>query len=89
MVLTAAVEGPADEAVLKRVIEHLGAGLGDVYGKRGKSHLLLRLRSYNQAACFSPWLVLVDLNSDADCAPTFRAALLPSVDTQNRPYMDT
>jgi len=48
-----------------------------VYGKNGKAHLRQRLNGYNQAAHFNPWLVLVDLDHEADCAPLFRAAWLP------------
>jgi len=48
-----------------------------VYGKDGKQKLLERLRGYNNAARFSPWLVLVDLDRDAECAPPFVAARLP------------
>ena len=55
----------------------LGLVAGPVYGKRGKPHLLRRLDGYNQAAMQSPWLVLVDLDRDGDCAPTCREQWLP------------
>jgi len=74
---SAAVEGPTDEAVLRRVVEHLGAILSPVYGKMGKLMLLRQLNSYNHAAQFRPWIVLVDLDRDADCAPPVRARWLP------------
>ena len=77
IIFSAAVEGPTDEAVLRRVIEHHGATLGTVYGKAGKSALLRQLRGYNQAAGMQPWIVLVDLDHDADCAPPARARWLP------------
>jgi hypothetical protein len=73
---SAAVEGPTDEAVLRRIVEHLGATLGAVYGKTGKATLLKQLRSYNQAAQFWPWIVLVDLDQDAECAPPARVEWL-------------
>ncbi len=69
IIFSAAVEGPIDEVVLRRVVEHCGAGLGAVYGKSGKSTLLRNLHGYNRAAHFQPWIVLVDLDRDADCAP--------------------
>jgi len=76
VVIMAAVEGTVDEAVVQRLIEHIGAVIGPVYGRRGKDHLRKSLGGYNQAARFAPWLVLMDLNSDAECAPALRAALL-------------
>lgn len=78
---SAAVEGPTDEAVLRRVVEHLGATLGPVYGKTGKATLLRQLHSYNQAAQFWPWIVLVDLDRDAECAPPARTQWLPTTAT--------
>lgn len=70
------VEGDADEVVLRRVLAHVGLKCGAVYGKRGKSHVLERLPSYNQAAKLWPWVVVVDLNQDAPCAPDFVRAYL-------------
>jgi hypothetical protein len=78
VVISGAVEGIVDEAVLRRLVQHMGAKPGSVYGKNGKTHLQQRLAGYNQAARFSPWLVLVDLDHDADCAPPFRLAWLPN-----------
>ena len=66
-----AVEGDSDEAVIRRVLDHVGLPCGPVYGKQGKGYLFARLPNYNQAAQFSPWLVVVDLNQDAQCAPDF------------------
>jgi len=77
VIISGAVEGLLDEAVLKRMISHVGGLPGVVYGKAGKASLLKRLAGYNQAAVHSPWMVLVDLDQDAECAPPFRYALLP------------
>lgn len=77
VVITGAVEGDLDEAVLRRLVDHIGATPGPVYGRHGKANLRQRLSSYNQAAHLSPWVVLVDLNHDADCAPPFRQSWLP------------
>ena len=52
IVFSATVEGATDEAVLRRVVEHLGATLGPVYGKTGKASLLKQLHSYNQGCAF-------------------------------------
>jgi len=72
------VEGITDEAVVRRILEHVGLTCGVVYGKGGKGALLGRLPNCNQAARFAPWLVVVDLDQDADCAPPFVRSVLPN-----------
>lgn len=64
-----------DEAVVRRLAVHVGAGVGPVYGKRGKPDVLARLAGYNRAAAHAPWLVLLDLDESA-CAPLLRAQVL-------------
>lgn len=81
--LSAAVEGVVDEAVLKRLAADASLALGSVYGRRGKSHLLRQLAEYNNAARYGHWLVLLDLDHDADCAPDLAARCLP----QPAPHM--
>lgn len=61
------VEGPTDEPVAKKLLEHVGLEVGTIYGRKGKPHLLERVPIYNQAAHFTPWFVLVDLDMDAQC----------------------
>lgn len=51
--------------------------LGDVFGLKGKDSLDQRLVGYNNAARFSPWLVVRDLDSDAPCASALVQRLLP------------
>jgi len=70
------VEGITDEVVVRCLFEHAGLACGTVYGKRGKALLLERLPNYNQAARFTPWLVVVDLDQDAECAPPFVQSIL-------------
>jgi hypothetical protein len=76
-VVNGAVEGPVDEAVARRLLFSVGASPGTIYGKNGKQHVLGRLAGFNNAARLSPWLVIVDLDTDADCAPTVRGRWLP------------
>lgn len=76
-VINGAVEGIVDEAVFRRIVRAAKGEPGVVYGKNGKQDLLQRLPGYNKAARWSPWLVLVDLDDDEDCAPLFLAAALP------------
>lgn len=75
--VTAAVEGDIDETVVRRVLEHAGFNLGTVHGRLGKARLLTSLPGYNSAARHAPWIVLVDLDRDCDCAPTCIRQWLP------------
>lgn len=75
--ISAAVEGPTDEAVVTKIIFHIGAQPGPMYGKQGKPHLKAKIGGYNNAARHAPWLVVVDLDDDADCAPPLRNQWLP------------
>ena len=77
VVIHGAVEGVVDEAVLRRLVKEIGAISGPIYGKNGKSFLLQKLSAYNQAARFSPWIILIDLDDDDDCAPPFMKPHLP------------
>lgn len=61
------VEGKTDEFVARRLLEHVGLGVGTVYGLNGKADILMRLSGYNQAARFAPWFVLVDLDNNQPC----------------------
>jgi hypothetical protein len=69
--VSAAVEGLVDEAVVRRLIIEAGGYPGTIYGKRGKPFLRQTIAGYNNAARHSPWVVLVDLDHDAECAPPF------------------
>ena len=68
-VVTGAVEGDLDEALLRRILSGVGISLGTVYGRKGKRFLLEAIRGFNNAAQYSPRVVLVDLDRDCDCAP--------------------
>lgn len=77
VVISAAVEGIVDEAVIHRLVKHAGAIPGIIYGKHGKQDIRLKIQGYNGAAQRTPWIVLVDLDNDADCAPILHATWLP------------
>ena len=77
IILTAAVEGDLDEIVLRHLVAEAGLALGTVYGKTGKSQLRDRIHDYNNAARFTPWIVLVDLDREADSACLMRRSWLP------------
>lgn len=69
--LSGAVEGPLDQAVFERLAKVSKAEVRSLYVTGGKPGLLRRLRGFNAAARHAPWLVLVDLDHDTDCAPPF------------------
>jgi len=77
--ISAAVEGIIDEAVVRRLIEDAGRSVGAVYGREGKPALRRKIRGYNKAAHRLPWIVLVDLDSETECAPALQNEWLPSV----------
>lgn len=78
VVISAAVEGIVDEAVVRKLITSLGGQPGPVYGKNGKSALRTRINGFNNAARHAPWMVLVDLDGEQDCAPPLRESWLPA-----------
>jgi len=78
LVISAAVEGSVDEAVIRRLIGYVGLTPGPIYGKKGKDDLRKKIRAYNLAAQHAPWVILVDLDNDADCAPALCQAWLPN-----------
>lgn len=77
VVVTAAVEGPTDEAIVGSLLAHVGARTGPVHGKNGKAHLRKNIQGYANAARHAPWLVLVDLDRDAECAVPLRHEWVP------------
>ena|SRR5579863_10304164 len=78
------VEGATDEPVARRLLEHVGLVAGIVYGSRGKGLLLKRLPGYNQAARFTPWFVMIDLDNDATCVSDALRIWLPNPETNMR-----
>jgi hypothetical protein len=82
-VVTVAVEGTADVAVVQRVLESVPLALGGVYVLNGKGRLDQRIADYNHASRYTRWLVLRDLDQDAACAPALVQRLLP----QPAPHM--
>jgi hypothetical protein len=68
--ISAAVEGIVDRAVVERLAIESGVSVYSFHGMMGKQFLKKRLQAFNNAARFSPWLVLVDLDR-CNCAPAF------------------
>jgi hypothetical protein len=78
VIVALAGEGPTDVAAARRLVEHAGHSVHREFSLAGKSQLDRRLTGFNNAARFSPWLVLRDLDHDAACAPELIAQLLPN-----------
>ena len=76
--VSGAVEGPSDEAVLRRVVDHVGALMHRVQVQNGKANLRRALPGYNTAAQWSAWVVLVDLDHDFACPGALAAEWLPA-----------
>lgn len=76
--LYVAIEGATDEAIVRRVLGEIGHASMRLFVSGGKGALLNRLPSYNQAARHQPWLVLIDLDHDAECAAAARRQWLAS-----------
>lgn len=83
LAISVAVEGEVDGAVACKLITHVGGLPGTIYVKKGKDPIRQRIAGYNHAAKHNPWLVLVDLDRDFDCAPSLCHAWLPSVPGKN------
>lgn len=76
--VSAVVEGDVDEAVLTRLAEKCEVSIATVFGRSGKHAVYRRLDAYNKAARYSPWIVLLDLDEDAPCAPGLISKVLPN-----------
>lgn len=76
--VTLVVEGTTDAVVARRLLGEVGFDPAHEYVTNGKNALDEKLRGYNNAARFSCWLVLRDLDHDANCAPELCRHLLPN-----------
>ncbi len=80
--ISAVVEGDVDAAVIRRLADEAGLGIIEVHVKHGKANVRNRIASYNKAAKYSPFVVLVDLDREYDCAPDLIADWLPQSESQ-------
>jgi len=73
-------EGIVDEAALKKIARALKLNITGSYGKRGQNHIKDNLQRWNIAAAQTNtnWVVIVDLNTKADCAPILATEWLSS-----------
>jgi hypothetical protein len=77
VIVNAVVEGLLDDAVVRRLLTLARLEPGGIYAKGGKSAIREKLAAFNQAARITPWFVLVDLDTDADCAAGLKSNWLP------------
>lgn len=75
--LTLVVEGLVDQAVMNRLLLVCRVPVDRIYGGYGKGWIRKHLPAYNQAARHHPWLVVVDLDNDHECAPFLLSEWLP------------
>jgi hypothetical protein len=72
------VEGTTDVPFAEQLIRISGGIPGTPYVQGGKPNLLKRVAGYANGARHRPWLALVDLDADEDCAPTAWQAWRPN-----------
>jgi hypothetical protein len=77
LIIDAAVEGIIDKAVAQKLIIGAGGSPGTIYGENGKAFLHQKIQGFNNAAKVWPWLVVVDLDNDKECAPLFCKRWVP------------
>jgi hypothetical protein len=75
--VSGAVEGLVDRAILLRMMGEVGVNPATVLVANGKPQIRQRIEGYNNAAHFAPWVVLVDLNAEVECAPALCRTWLP------------
>lgn len=78
------VEGGVDQAVATKLLSSHGHDVLAPYVTGGKHKLDARLSGYNNAARFSPWLVLRDLDHDAPCPAALIDMICPEPAEQMR-----
>jgi hypothetical protein len=75
--ISAVVEGDTDAALIRRLGTEWGLPIATVHVKGGKHNIRSRISGYNAAARLSPFVVLVDLDTEHDCAPELIQEWLP------------
>lgn len=76
--ISAVVEGDVDAAVIRRLAAEAAVAVGSVHVKWGKQNVRSRIGGYNSAARHSPFVVLVDLDREHDCAPELVREWVPA-----------
>ncbi len=74
--ISVVAEGTSDLEVIRRITDDLAIEITGEYVQQGKAALDRQLQAYNNAARFSDWIVIRDLDHDAACAPDLVRSLL-------------
>lgn len=72
------VEGLSDVAVVRRIVSDHGLVVCAEHGLKGKPYIDAKLPAFNAAAKYGRWIVVRDLDHDADCPAAFLAKHLPN-----------
>jgi len=76
------LEGDIDEAVVRRLLDHVNVVAGAVYGRKGKEWIRRNMSGFLNASRYSPWVILVDLDGDAACPPPVLSQWVPAQQPQ-------
>ena len=71
------VEGITDLVVLNKLLSVTGIAGYKTKIAGGKANILKRISEYNKAIHHTRWLIVVDLDQDAECAPEHFREILP------------
>jgi hypothetical protein len=82
IIFPSVVEGDIDEAVVRRLLDHVSVIAGAVYGRKGKEWIRKNMSGFLNASRFSPWVILVDLDGDAACPPPVLLQWVPAQQPQ-------
>lgn len=69
------VEDRLSENILRKVVQYCGNSVGHCYKKNGCSYIDGKIRAFNSASKYSPYIVLRDLDNYS-CAPALVKALI-------------
>lgn len=70
------VEGPSDEGAVRAIVRECGHDVARILGRKGRGYIEKNIKAYSEAARFSPWFVLIDLDNVAKCPGDLRVELL-------------
>lgn len=71
--VTLVVEGPSDAVIVRRIVRDHGLLVAAEYGNKGKNYIDRQLSGFNAAARYGHWLIVRDLDDDAECPGAFIA----------------
>ena len=69
------VEDRLSENILRKAVQHCGSNVGNCYKKNGCAYIDGKIRAFNNASKYSPFIVIRDLDK-YDCAPMLIKTLI-------------